>query len=546
MLHVDPAKVGWQAIPNSAQKLALNAPVQSLLLTGGRGWGKTEAQLMRFRSRVGMGYGTHWRGIIFDKEYKNLDDLVVKSNRLFNDFDFGEARWHSSNSDFKWVWSTGEELLFRAASDERDYWNYHGHEYPFIGFNELTKYPTPKLYRMLLSTNRSGWNSIEHTPRLTGELADGNMTDVEVWNFAVDVMGRRVNHHYEGRPFQAGDYRSPDGRPLPDIPLEVVSTTNPYGPGHNWVKMEFVDPAPYGEIIKKTTVIFNPRTQEEEAITRRHVTLFGTFRENPYLSPQYIATMYEETDPNLIKAWLNGRWDIVAGGAFDDVWKPDTHIVPRFKVPSNWYVDRALDWGSSHPFSVGWFAEANGEEVTLEDGSKWCPQAGSIIQIGEIYGTKQIGTNIGLKWGAKDIAIAIKDYERELKEGGWVSGAIHIGPADNQISNVIDKDKDTIEKTFSDNGVDWEKSDKSPGSRVNGLQLFRDRLQAATKNEGPGFYFMANCRASIATIPILPRDEKKIDDVDTSAEDHPWDMVRYRTLKGNLRGATVIPFRFPR
>lgn len=528
MLHLDPREVGWKPIPRSAQSLALNAPVQSILLTGGRGWGKTEAQLMRFRRLVGMGYGTYWRGIIFDREYKNLDDLVVKSKRLFNDVDHGRARWHSSNSDFKWVWDTGEELLFRAASDESDYWNYHGHEYPFIGFNELTKYPTPKLYRMLLSTNRSGWNSVEHTPLIRSQ-----------------EMARQYSLAYQ-MPYKVGDYATPDKQPLPEIPLEAVSTTNPYGPGHNWVKMEFVDPAPYGKIIEKTTVIFNPRTQEDEAITRRHVTLFGTFRENPYLSPQYIAGMYEETDQNILKAWLSGRWDIVAGGALDDVWKPDVHVVPRFKVPKGWYVDRALDWGSSHPFSVGWFAEANGEEVTLPNGNKWCPQPGSIIQIAEYYGTKQIGTNIGLKLGAKDIALEIKAIERELFAGGWISSDIHDGPADNQISNVVERDTDTIEKTFSDNGVTWETSDKSPGSRINGLQLFRDRLTAAIRKEGPGFYFMDNCRASIATIPILPRDEKKIDDIDTSAEDHAWDMVRYRTLKGNLRGATVIPFRFPR
>ena len=527
MLHVKPENVAWRPLPGS-QTLALTAPVQSLLLTGGRGYGKTEAQLMRFRSRVGMGYGSHWRGIIFDREYKNLDDLVVKSKRLFNDLDHGHVRWLSSNSDFKWVWDTGEELLFRAAADEKDYWDYHGHEYPFIGFNELTKYPNPKLYRMLMSTNRSGFSPLEHTPRVKTEHEANRLTFIH----------RRV--------FEPGDFATPDGRPLPEIPLEVVSTTNPYGPGHNWVKMEFIDPAPYGKIIRKVTRIFNPRTQQEEDITRTHVSLFGTFRENPYLSPQYIAALYEETDENILKAWLSGDWDIVAGGAFDDLWKKPIIIKPRFRIPRGWYVDRALDWGSSHPFSVGWFAEANGEEVMLPNGDTWCPQPGSIIQLGELYGSEKIGTNKGVKKGAKAIAQEIREYEAELRLGGWVQGTIHDGPADNQIRNVIESDKDTIEKTFADNKVTWESSDKSPGSRINGLQLFRDRLTASIRGEGSGFYFMDNCRASIATIPVLPRDEKKPDDVDTSAEDHAWDMVRYRVLKGNLRGATVIKVNFPR
>lgn len=520
--------VAWRPIPGSSQELALIAPVQSLLLTGGRGWGKTETQLMRFRSRVGIGYGSYWRGVIFDREYKNLDDLVVKSKRLFNDLDYGHARWLSSNSDFKWVWDTGEELLFRAASDEKDYWDYHGHEYPFIGFNELTKYPTDRFYRMIHSTNRSGFNAIEHTPKVGG-----------------DNHAKHLSYEY-GREVKPGDYATVDGKPLPDIPLESVSTTNPYGPGHNWVKREFIDPAPYGKIHRKTTRIFNPRTQTEEDVTRTQTALFGTFRENPYLSPQYIAVMYEETDENILRAWLSGDWDIVAGGAFDDLWNKSRHVVPRFKVPKSWYVDRAFDWGSSHPFSVGWWAEANGEEATLPDGTKFCPPSGTLIQIGEIYGTKAIGTNVGLKKSAKDIAREIVAYEKELFAQGYVSGTIYGGPADNQIENVVESDTDTIAKKMRDEGVIWEKSDKSPGSRINGLQLFRDRLQATLRQEGPGVYFMDNCRASIATIPILPRDEKKIDDIDTTAEDHPWDMTRYRVLKGNLRNATVIRVNFPR
>jgi hypothetical protein len=528
MLLPPESNVAWQAIPGTSQELALTAPVQSLLLTGGRGWGKTETQLMRFRRLVGMGYGTYWRGIIFDLEYKNLDDLVVKSKRIFYDLDKDHARFLESNSSFKWVWDTGEELLFRAAADASDYWDYHGHEYPFIGFNELTKYPNPNFYNMIGSTNRTGFLPTQHTPRITSE------------NYAIWKSGEY------GREFKVGDYDTPDAKPLPDIPLEMVSTTNPYGPGHNWVKAKFIDPAPYGKIVRTVTRIFNPRTQQEEDIERTQTALFGTFRENPYLSPSYIALLYQETDENILKAWLSGDWDIVAGGAFDDVWRRDIHVIPRFKVPRTWYVDRCLDWGSSHPYSVGWFAEANGEEVILDDGRRWAPPPGTLIQIAELYGTKQIGTNVGLKTSAKDLARAIIEKEAELKSQGWVQGVIYSGPADNEISNVKDSGTETIEKKMNDEGVYWERSDKSPGSRKNGMELFRNRLQASTRQEGPGIYFMENCRASIATIPVLPRDEKKMDDVDTKAEDHPWDMVRYRVLKGNDRTATNVVVRLRR
>lgn len=532
MLHSDFSRVSWRPIPGTSQELALDAPVNSLLLTGGRGWGKTETQLMRFRRLVGMGYGSHWRGVIFDREYKNLDDLVVKSKRLFKDLDGDDAQWLSSNSDFKWKWKTGEELLFRTAKVDDDYWSYHGHEYPFIGWNELTKYPTGKLYYKMLSVNRSGFEPTEHTPRIIGD------------NYAAEMT--RIYGEPLGRPFQVGDFETPDGLPLPAIPLEVVSTTNPYGAGHNWVKSDFIDVAQYGQIFRKTVTIFDPKTRQDIEVTRTQTTLFGTFRENPYLSPLYIAGLYEETDENVLKAWLHGDWDIVAGGAFDDKWRKAIHVIPRFKVPKNWYVDRAMDWGSTHPFAVEWFATANGEEVTLENGQTFCPQPGSLIMIADLYGSTKIGTNTGTKMGAKAIAREVKRIEAELRQQGYVVGTIYPGPADNQIASVNEITTDTIEKMMADEGVTWEKSDKGKDSRVIGLELARGRLENAVKREGPALYFTVNCRASIATIPVLPRDEKKPDDIDTTAEDHTWDALRYRVLKGNNRSATVIKINFPR
>lgn len=524
----DPSQVTWEPLPGTSQFRALTCPsVNEMLLAGGRGWGKTDTQLMRFRRLVGMGYGTYWRGIIFDREYKNLDDLVVKSRRLFGDADAGHAHFLSSNSQFKWVWDTGEELLFRVAKDDNDYWSYHGHEYPFIGWNELTKYPTGKLYRKMRSVNRSGFDSASHTPR--------NKTQGDVEKFGGKI----------------GDYATIGNKPLPPIPLEICSTTNPYGSGHNWVKADFIDAAPYGKIIRRSHVVHNPKTKTDETVERTQVTIFGTYKENPFLSMEYIAGLHEETDENILKAWIDGDWDIVAGGAFDDVFSRKVHILPRFPIPRGWRIDRALDWGSSHPCSVGWFAETNGEEVSFidRDGTPrvFCPPSGTLIQIAELYYTKRIGTNDGLKTSATQIGKDIKAMEIKMMQEGWITTQPAPGPADNQISNVNESDTETIETKFANQGIRWQKSDKGAGSRKNGLELVRDRLGSAKYNrEEAHLYFMENCRASIATIPVLPRDEKDPEDVDTKAEDHPYDMVRYRVLKSSNRAATSIPVSFPR
>ena len=144
-------KVVWTPLPGS-QTLAMSCPAHVILYHGTRGSGKTDSQLMRFRRRVGQGYGRFWRGVIFDREYKNLDDLISKSMRWFPEFSDsgGKARFLSSKSDYKWVWPTGEELLFRTVRRDADYWSYHGQEFPFVGWNELTKYPNDNLFEMMI------------------------------------------------------------------------------------------------------------------------------------------------------------------------------------------------------------------------------------------------------------------------------------------------------------------------------------------------------------------------------------------------------------
>lgn len=520
----------WEPIPGTSQELALDTRCHHTLYHGARGPGKTITQLMRFRRLVGKGYGTYWRGIILDREFKNLADLVAQSKRFFLQFGDG-AKFLSGASEYKWVWSTGEELLFRHAKKEADYDNFHGHEYPFIGWNELTKYPTADLYDKLMSTNRSSFSPERDTPKQMG--------------------------HNGGPPLEddAGNvlYDTEDGKPLPSIPLEVFSTTNPNGAGHQWVKKRFITPARNGEVIRTVVEVFNPKTQQDEEVHKTQVAIFGSYRENIFLDPLYVATLDAIKDPNLRAQWLYGSWDVNAGGAFDDLWSHKTHVIPRFPIPEGWHVDRAFDWGSSEPFSVGWFAEANGEEVILPNGTVFAPVAGSLIMIREWYGAQQdtqtgskTGTNKGLKMSAKDVAQGIIDREISLMTGGWVAKQPWPGPADNQINNVNATDFDTIAALMGKKGVRWKKSDKSKGSRINGLQLFRDRLQAAIDKEGPAFYVMANCEVAIEVFPTLPRDEDIPDDVDTDApDDHVWDMTRYRTLAANNRTPKNMAVSFP-
>lgn len=486
-------KVVWEPLPGS-QTLALTCPCDEILMAGPRGSGKTDVQIMRFRRHVGQGYGRYWKGIIFDREYKNLDDIVSRCERWFPQFNDGAA-WHSSKADYKWTWPTGEELLIRSIKKPGDYSNYHGQEFPFIGWNELTKFPTSELYDRMLSCNRSS-------------------------------------------------FHAPPGSNIPPIPLLVFSTTNPAGVGHSWVKRQWIDPAPPGRPIRTVTNAFDPALQARRDVVKTRVYIFGSYKENKYLPAAYIAGLENTTDENLRRAWLHGDWSVTYGGALDDLWGSHC-IVPRFRIPQGWRVDRSMDWGSTHPFSVGWWAEADGSEVILPGGRRWAPVKGSLFRIWEVYGAREIGRNEGIKMSPIDVAKYVKKYDEQLLEAGWIPSPVRPGPADNSIWCVTRTDTETIGKTMSDYGIDWTQSDKSHNARPIGLELFRQRLTNSRSGEGPGIYFMSNCKAAIQTLPNIPRDEDKLDDVDTHSEDHVYDDCRYRILAGSNRGAQSIPIHYP-
>lgn len=490
----------------TGQLLAIQCQCNHVFFHGARGRGSTEAQLMAYRRYVGAGYGSHWRGVVFDREYKNLDDLVAKSHRLFNGRGDG-AEFLASRSDYKWRWPTGEELLIRQIKKESDYWLYHGQEFPFIGWNELPKYPTPSLYDAMGSCNRSGFTPAEHYAR-TGVM-------------------------------------------LPPIPLRVFSTGNPFGPGHTWVKRRFIDAAPAGKITYTTTLVFNPQTQQREPVTTSQVAIFGSWRENEHLDPQYVAGLERMTDKDKQKAWRDGNWNILAGGSYavGDLWGMAPHhpiVVPRFRVPAGCSVYRALDWGSSKPFSVGWWMKANGEDIAMPDGSVWCPQPNSLVRINEWYGSEEIGTNIGLRLSGGAVARGIVEREQAMLAAGWISEPVREGPADNSIWTVDDVGKDSTAKHMEAEGVTWTHSNKAPGSRKNGLELIRIRLDNARRGEGPGLFYTDNCRAAIILNPTLPRDEEKTDEVDTECEDHLHDEERYMVLDSGALLSEKIDITFAR
>lgn len=308
----------------------------------------------------------------------------------------------------------------------------------------------------------------------------------------------------------------------------ILCSANPGGIGHNWVKSDFVSIAP------EQTITEMPK--KEGGMQRQFIR--AVLEDNPTQTendPDYESRLEGLGDKALVRAMRKGDWDIVAGGFFDDVWNGDVHAIAPFVIPASWRVDRTLDWGSAKPFSVGWWAQCDGTRVEVAPGVFRTFPRGSVIRIAEWYGWNGM-PDTGLRMASSAVAKEIKAREATMRvrngSGALVPMRVHPGPADSSIYDVDDTESQSIGRTMEAHGVYWLSADKSPGSRKNGWEQLRELLTEAAKPapESPGLWVFNTCVQFIRTVPVLPRDERKPDDIDTKAEDHIGDESRYRVL----------------
>lgn len=312
---------------------------------------------------------------------------------------------------------------------------------------------------------------------------------------------------------------------------KIVCGSNPGGPCHQYMKSAWIDPAPAMELHRAP--------ESEGGMVRQFIP--ALISDNPTLmkeDPTYPDRIRGMGNEQLVKAYLDGDFSVVIGGMFDDLWNPSIHVLKPFLLPDSWYKDRSFDWGSSKPFSVGFWAETNDESVILADGRRRSFYPGTLIQIGEWYGWNG-QPDTGLKYTASKIAKGIKAIERS------VSFAINPGPADTQIFDDQGNDNCIAEDMLLE-GIDWLEADKSPGSRKLGWEEVRSRLEASMKYpmEAPGLFFFENCHHSIRTLPTLPRGDNDPEEIAKKVEDHAPDMIRYRVRHESMvaKNSSFRPF----
>jgi hypothetical protein len=448
--------VRWQGQPK--QNIALSCPHPELFYGGAKGGGKSDFLLGDFYQHQ-FTHGRHARGILFRRSYNELEEIIFRSKMMYA----GLAEY--SETKKIWTFKNGAELKLRFLERDQDVGRYQGHQYSWIGFDELTEFPTDYCYVFMISCMRSAYG----------------------------------------------------------VPCYLRSTGNPARIGHQWVKARFISPAPPLTPIKDPLTglirVFVPAKLEDNIIL---ITNDPMYENRLKALPDY---MY--------RAFRQGDWDVVAGAALSEL-RVDIHMInttsnalPNYRPERlQRFIDfdtgrpkpevttmRTFDWGFEKPFSVGWW---------------FFDDEGRMYRFKEWYGCKDGRPNVGVRMLAKDIAIGIRDVEAAY----GFNPDVQVADASiwDKPSNVNDKDEKlpSVAETMAEEGVtfDRELSIMAKKSRIQGKQQIHTRL----RQDSQGFPALAvfdTCVDWWSTVPAVPVDPKKIEDVDTDSEDHTYDETRY-------------------
>jgi hypothetical protein len=265
--------------------------------------------------------------------------------------------------------------------------------------------------------------------------------------------------------------------------------------------MEIQEQEIYSETLHKTKKI---RTQYIPALAT----------ENPFITDDYIFEL-EQKPEALRRALLQGDWDSFEGQAFPEiVIKPQntdrrwTHVIDPFDIPADWPRYFSFDYGYSDPFACQWWA---------------MDHKGRAYLYREWYGCVPKKADTGLRLTPVQIVDGI--LEREEKE---ISENIRVlRTAD---PSIFDKSRgysiaDQMAPGYMgrERGVLFSKGDNT---RIAGKMEVHERLRFDEDGK-PMMYIFSTCQDWIRTVPNLPYDEKKVEDIDTDAEDHDYDATRY-------------------
>jgi predicted phage terminase large subunit-like protein len=234
------------------QTLALSCPIPDMLYGGARGGGKGGFLQLDWLRHAEACQGKA-RGLLVRKYLADLTDFIKETKAWYP-----KLGWTFREQDKEWVGPRGDVLQLKYLENEKDAERYQGFNLSWFAVDEAGQFKTPDVIDLLRATLR-----------------------------------------------------------LPDVPEHRLRlTANPGGPGHEWLKKRYIDPAapmqPFDDQVE---------LPGGERIRVRRVFIPARLKDNPGCdTPEYRASLMQAASGRnwLVKAWLEGDWSISAdGGVFE-------------------------------------------------------------------------------------------------------------------------------------------------------------------------------------------------------------------------------------
>ena len=441
--------MGYIWVPQPRQKVLLRCPADERFFGGAKGGGKTDGGLGDWfkQMKLARRIGALAKGIFFRRSYNELDEVIDRTHQLF-------PKMGAIYKTVKrtWIFPGWGSLKMRFIEKDADAMRYQGHSYDWCNFDELGNYPTPFAYNQMISC-----------------------------------------------------LRSPAG-----VPVRMMATGNPGGPGQAWIKRRWISGKKPDWIYPYYQKIKIKGEWREVRTTRCFIPSFVS--DNKYWEekdPGYYARL-SILPEHIRRAYLDGDWDVSVGQAFPDI--TDDHKVEPFSVPYDWKRFATCDWGFTKPFSLGLWAVA---------------PFGRLYRIAEYYGCIDGMENEGLKMDARTAAKKFLSLTNAL--------AIDHTYAD-PACWARHGHGSTIAELMDAVGLHVLPADRD---RMTAKQVFHSMLQTKLDDDMPAFQVFSTCSEWWRTVPNLVSDKNNVEDVDTRGEDHIYDDTRFAIMSPEVvRGMT--------
>jgi len=391
-----------------------------------------------------------------------LTETINRSHRIFKSID-PDAEYKEKQST--WTFRSGLKYQFGHCKDKKDYNNYLGQQYTGIYYDELIEF------------------DYEQYNRINARLRTGDK-----------VLSRFLKIRAATNPHLGGNKG------------EDITVDDPA-----WVKKYFVDPYPKGKKVLRKKLIRKDGTIDYKTKLYLPATLYDN--PDPEFIKQYELTLLDK--PKHIRdAYLYGSWDTVIGSHFGEVWNATVHVCKPFKIPHDWPIFRAGDWGYATSGTIGWYA-------VHPEGTLYCFYEISFKQK-----------------NATEVAEMIKYFEEKNKLWDPNQGSKIYGPMDGQLWEERGSSFKTKYEEMVEVGVDWCKA--SQKSRETNCEVFTNRLKSHENfTKLPGIVFFENCEKSIKTIPALTTDPNNLEVPLKGPQDHWYDRNTYACQYAKLSGLSA-------